>query len=129
MARKRDAAQPAEPVPQGDPTAPAETRQDGPAANVTPPAATDAAEARRSKWLPRFDSWGDHEAGVTVLEDRQNRRMTIKFDDKPSEAAREVMKGEPYGFKFDPDEQLWYKKFTPARRGRLAPKPTSWVSP
>jgi hypothetical protein len=120
MARKREAAQSAEQAPQGDPIPPAEARQDEPAGHETPPTAADAAEARRSKWLPRFDSWGDHEAGVVVLEDRQNRRMVVKFDDKPSEAVREVMKGEPYGFRFDPDEQLWYKKFSPgiARQAR-----------
>ena len=115
MARKREAAQPAEQAPQGDPTAPAEARQDGPAEHETPPAAADAGEARRSKWLARFNSWGDHEAGVVVIEDRENHRVAIKFDEKPSEAVREVMKKEPYGFRFDPEDKLWYKKFGPAR--------------
>jgi hypothetical protein len=113
MARKRAAEQPAEQALQGDPVAPVEARQESPPGQDTAPAG-DAGEPRRSKWLPRFDSWGDHEAGVTILEDRANRRMVVKFDDKPSKDVRDVMKGEPYSFKFDDQEQLWYKKFTPA---------------
>jgi hypothetical protein len=114
MARKREAAQPAEQAPQCDPTAPAETRHDTPTGHETPQAAADAGEARRSKWLDRFDSWGDHEAGVQVIEDRQNRRMVVKFDEKPSEAILQVVKSEPYSYDYDRENKVWYKKINPA---------------
>ena len=71
MARKRQAANPAEQAPQAEPTVPAETGQDAPTGHDTAPAAADAGEPHRSKWLARFNSWADHEAGVRLTEDRQ----------------------------------------------------------
>ncbi len=41
--------------------------------------------------------------------------MTIKFDEKPSEEVRALMKGEQYGFRFDGEDELWYKKVSPAK--------------
>jgi hypothetical protein len=83
-----------------------------------PPAASEgqAADApKKSKWAPRFGSFGDFGAGVHLIEDRQNRRMTIQFQEKPSEAVRALMKGEEYGFKFDAGDQVWYKRIDPAK--------------
>jgi hypothetical protein len=111
MARKREAALPADQASPSDPAAPAGASPEGAEA---PRAAADDTEARRSQWLNRFDSWGDHEAGVTVIDDRQNRRMIVKFQDKPSKDVRDVMKGEPYEYKFDDGEQLWYRKYSAA---------------
>jgi hypothetical protein len=78
----------------------------------------ESSEACKSKWLPRFDSWSDRQAGVFVIEDRENRRMTIKFHDKPSESIREVMK-QQYGYQFDREDTVWYKHINPAK-GRQA---------
>jgi hypothetical protein len=69
--------------------------------------APDAPPARKSKWVTRFGSWSDYEAGVHLIEDRQNRLMTIKFDEKPSEAVRKLLK-EQHGYRFEPEDQLWY---------------------
>jgi hypothetical protein len=44
-----------------------------------------------------------------LIEDRENRRMTIKFDAKPSEAVRALVKAEPYRFRYDGGDQVWYK--------------------
>ena len=41
--------------------------------------------------------------------------MTIKFDEKPSEQVRALMKGEPYGFRFDGEDEVWYKKISQAK--------------
>jgi hypothetical protein len=119
MSRKREAANPAAQAPQAQATAPAEAQQDAPAGQDAAPAPTDAGEPHRSKWLARFSSWGDHEAGVNLTEDRQNRRMTIRFDEKPSDAVRTLLK-EEHGYRFDGEDQVWYKPINPAkaRQGR-----------
>ncbi len=54
-----------------------------------------------------------------LTEDRENRRMTIKFDEKPSEAIRDLLKKQ-HSYQFDPEDQVWYKKINPAkaRQGR-----------
>jgi hypothetical protein len=112
MPRKRDAAKPASPATQpADAVPPAEPRQD---ASAEPAAADGAGEAPRSKWLPRFNSWDDQEAGVYLTEDRQNRRMTVRFAEKPPEAVRQLMK-EEYGYRFDSEDPLWYKPINPAK--------------
>src|SRR5579884_41880 len=101
MARKREAP-------------PAEARQDPPVDHDAVPAAADAGEAPRNKWAPRFGSWADREAGVYLTEDRQNRRMTVRFAEKPSDAVRKLAK-EEYGYRFDGEDQLWYKPINPAK--------------
>jgi hypothetical protein len=113
MARKRKAPQPAAQPPQAEPTAPAETPQDTPAEHDAASAAADASRAPRSKWVSRFGSWADHEAGVYLTEDRQNRLMTIRFNEKPPEAVRKLMKEES-GYRFDGEDQVWYKRISPA---------------
>jgi hypothetical protein len=87
-----------------------------PEANSPPagaPGSDEGVEEHKSKWLARFPAWLDADAGVHLIEDRQNRRMTIKFDEKPAAPVREVMKVE-YGYRFDGENQLWYKKMNPA---------------
>ena len=84
MARRKPAEQGDEAVNSAEQQAP---QAEGPAAGAGE--APDAAvPARKSAWLARFPTWTDAEAGVHLIEDRQNRRMTIKFDEKPSEAVR-----------------------------------------
>ena len=78
------------------------------------PAGEDAGPGAGSKWATRFSSWADHEAGVHLTEDRQNRRMTITFDEKPAEAVRKLLK-QDYGYRFDGEDQLWYKRINPAK--------------
>ena len=110
MARRKPNEQGDEPVNPGEQqAAPAEGQAAG--AGDAP----DAAPARKSTWLARFPSWTDPESGVHLTEDRQNRRMTIKFDEKPSEEVRALMKGEQYGFRFDGEDEVWYKKISPAK--------------
>ena len=110
MARRKPAEQGEEPVNPAEQQAPqAEGQAAG--AGETP----DAAPARKSTWLARFGSWSDYEAGVHLIEDRQNRRMTIKFDEKPSEKVRALMKGEQHGYRFDGEDEVWYKKISPAK--------------
>lgn len=83
-----------------------------------PSGAAESHEAEPSgkrPWVARFGSWGDHEAGVRLIEDRQNRLLTIQFDEKPSEAVRKVMKDE-YGYRFEPEDQLWYKRINQVKQ-------------
>lgn len=75
----------------------------------------DASPARKSNWVTRFGSWSDYEVGVHLIEDRQNRRMTIQFDEKPSGEVRALMKGEQYGYCFDAEDEVWYKKISRAK--------------
>ena len=78
----------------------------------SPPAdpSSAAPEAGKTQWNSRIGGgWGDFEAGVRLNEDHQNRRMTIKFDEKPSEEVRKLMK-EEFGYRFDGENQLWYKR-------------------
>ena len=83
MARRKPNEQGDEPVNPGEEQA---RQAEGQAAGAGE--APGAAPARKSAWLARFGSWSDYEAGLHLIEDRQNRRMTIKFDEKPSEAVR-----------------------------------------
>jgi hypothetical protein len=96
-----------------DPTeanvSPTENVGSGDAPPVTDP------DASKSKWVPRFGSFGDYEAGVHLVEDRENKRMLIKFDEKPSEQVRTLLKSPEYGYRFDGAEQVWYKFISQAR--------------
>jgi len=95
-----------------NPVQPQEQQADVPASGD--PASTAAPEAGKTKWNSRIGGgWGDFEAGVRLNEDHRNRRMTIKFDEKPSEEVRKLMKDE-YGYRFDGENQLWYKRINPA---------------
>ncbi len=114
MARRRQAAQSADEQPQAAEPVIQEPRREATAGPESAPAAAEAGQPRRSKWLDRFDSWGDHEAGVQVIDDRANRRMIVKFDEKPSDPVLQVVKTDPYSYKFDDKELLWHKKYTPA---------------
>jgi hypothetical protein len=121
MARNKAAAaeNPSHPEPQDGAGQAADSSPPPPAGDAAVPATADAGKAAGSKWATRFSSWADHEAGVHLTEDRQNRRMTIGFDEKPAEAVRKLLKQE-YGYKFDGEDQLWYKRINPAkaRQGR-----------
>ena len=110
MARRKPNEQGEETVSPGEQQAP-QAEKPGNGAGET----SDAAPARKNTWLARFGSWSDYEAGVHLIEDRQNRRMTIKFDEKPSEAVRALMKGEQHGFRFDGEDEVWYKKISQAK--------------
>jgi hypothetical protein len=89
------------------PTQVTETAQ---AASVADPSAEQPEPtAPKNKWLPRFGIFTDVQAGVHLVEDRANKRMTIQFTDKPSDAVRAVIKGEPYLYRYDGEEKLWYK--------------------
>lgn len=110
MARRKTAEQGDEPVNPGEQQAPQAEAQVA-AAGENP----DASPARKSNWVTRFGSWSDYEAGVHLIEDRQNRRMMIKFDEKPSGEVRSLMKGEQYGFRFDGEDEVWYKKISQAK--------------
>jgi len=70
---------------------------------------------KRSKWAPRFDSSSDNLAGVHLIEDRENDRMLIKFDEKPSEEVRALLKSQEHRYQFDGEEQVWWKKINPAK--------------
>jgi len=74
-----------------------------------------AADAAKSKWVSRFGSFGDYQAGLRLIEDRQNKRMTIQFQDKPSDAVRAVLKAKEHGFRYDPNDKLWYKPIDQAK--------------
>ena len=73
-----------------------------------------AGEKRKSAWIKNFGSFTDNLAGVSLSEDRENHIMVIKFDQKPSDEVRAALKAEPYGFRFNPDTQAWYKRISPA---------------
>ena len=109
MARRKPAEQGEEPVNPGEEQAP---QAEGQAAGAKE--APDAVPARKSAWLARFPTWTDAEAGVHLIEDRQNRRMTIKFDEKPSEPIRNLIKKE-HEWRFDGEDELWYKAVSPAK--------------
>jgi hypothetical protein len=95
--------------PQDNPTTPTDAG--------TEPAAGEqqAVDAGKSKWISRFGSFGDYQAGVRMIEDRQNKRMTIQFQDKPSDAVRAVLKSKEHGFRYDPNDKLWYKPIDQAK--------------
>jgi hypothetical protein len=62
-----------------------------------------------------FGIWGDDEVGVRLIEDRRNKRMTILFEDKPSEAVRALMRSEPYRYRAGHEEEVWFKQINPHR--------------
>jgi hypothetical protein len=41
--------------------------------------------------------------------------MAIKFDEKPSQDVRTLIKGDQYGFRFDCEDKVWYKKISKAK--------------
>jgi hypothetical protein len=85
----------------------------------TPPAQSaetgETEQGTKTAWAKRFGSWTDNLAGVHLTEDRQNRRMLIQFDEKPSAEVRALLKGEPYGYRFDAEDKAWYKPINPAK--------------
>jgi hypothetical protein len=70
---------------------------------------------KKSTWQSRFGIYGDYGAGVRLIEDRQNRRMTIQFEEKPSKAVHALLKGDKHGFRFDSGDQVWYKRIDQAK--------------
>ena len=96
--------------------APAESQETPPVNEPPVSSEGQAAEGpQKSKWVQRFGIFGDYEAGVRLIEDRQNRRMTIKFETKPSEPIRAVMKNPERGWRFDDEDEVWYKRINPAK--------------
>jgi hypothetical protein len=57
----------------------------------------------------------DVQAGVHLVEDRPNKRMTIQFAEKPSAEVLAVVKSEEFGYRYDTDEKLWYKRINQAK--------------
>ena len=114
MTRRKSSDEPATEA--ANPAVPAEQRTESqPALDVN---STEPAQQGKSTWASHFGSWADYEAGVKLIEDRENRRLTIKFDEKPSEAVRGLMKNPERGFRFDPDDQVWYKRLNHAKPGQ-----------
>src|SRR4051794_23784084 len=72
-------------------------------------------DEHKGTWLARFNTWTDNQAGVSVIEDRDNHRMTVKFDEKPSEAVRALLKDREHGYQFDASDQVWYKRIDRAK--------------
>lgn len=96
----------------------AQPQADSPPPNT--PGSDEAPGAGTGQWSWRVGGgWGDFEAGVRLNEEHRNRRMTIRFDEKPPEAVRTMMK-EEYGYRFDGENQLWYQRINPptARQAR-----------
>ena len=52
-----------------------------------------------------FGIAGDFEAGVRLFENRQDRLMVIKFDEKPSLAVIDTLKDA--GFRWNPRDKVW----------------------
>src|SRR5271168_3291836 len=104
MPRKRKSTTPSteNPTPTETPTIVAE-----PPAIEAPAAETPAAEPQadgqsfadrvgQRKWQAAPDPFGiakDNLAGVRLFESKQDRQMAIKFEDKPSQAVIDTMKG------------------------------------
>ncbi len=72
-----------------------------------------SAQPTKSPWQKRFGSFTDNMAGVRLIEDRENKRMMIQFNEKPSDAVRDMMKSEPYQYRYDTEQQVWYKPISP----------------
>jgi hypothetical protein len=49
-------------------------------------------------------------AGVRLFENRRDRQMAIKFDDKPAQAVIDRMKGA--GYRWNPSDQIWARPVT-----------------
>jgi hypothetical protein len=101
---------------EADETAPIEP-QDALPANEPPASSESQSEEgqKKRKWAPQFNNFGDYEAGVRVIEDRPNKRMTIQFAEKPSAEVLAVMKSKEYGYSYDIEDKLWYKRINPAK--------------
>lgn len=60
------------------------------------------------KWVYAPDPFGiatDYQAGVRLFESKQDRQMAIKFEDKPSQAVIDAMKGA--GYRWNPSDRIW----------------------
>lgn len=66
-----------------------------------------------------FGIAGDYEAGVRLFENRRERLMVIKFEQKPSTEVLSRLKDS--GFRWNPREQVWVHPIYPdeARRIRI----------
>lgn len=129
MARKREAAQPAEQAPQAEPTAPADTRQQAPAGNdfapvahdnvlpapptdATSPPAREPGDDAQQSWVKRASVIVDPEAGVKFHFDYEHHEAVITFNEKPSPellaAAKPILTGA--GFEWDKVSRDGWKK-------------------
>jgi hypothetical protein len=80
-----------------------------------PPAAEPSANGQanaespgQKKWQPAPDPFGiakDNVAGVRLFEDRLERQMVIKFEEKPSQAVIDRMK--EAGYRWKAAEKIW----------------------
>jgi hypothetical protein len=61
---------------------PAQSQADSSAADA--PGSDEAPKVGTSRWISRIGRWSDYGAGFRVIDDRENWRMMIKFDEKPS---------------------------------------------
>jgi hypothetical protein len=101
------------------PTATFASAEPGAATAVAEPPAVPAAEPNvngpthaegvsQRKWQPAPDPFGivkDNLAGVRLFESRQDRRVAIRFDDKPSQAVIDRMK--EAGYRWKAADKIW----------------------
>lgn len=111
MSRKRtpDQSSSTEPEPPAEPTA-ATAALEPPAPETTAPTQSfvERIEQERRKGPSAPDPFGiagDYEAGVRLFENRQDRLMAIKFDEKPSLAVIDTLKDA--GFRWNPRDKVW----------------------
>jgi hypothetical protein len=68
-------------------------------------------EERSGRIPDPFGIAGDNEAGVHLYENRQERLMAIKFDEKPSEDVRNCLK--EAGYRWNPRDEVWVHPVRP----------------
>ena len=81
---------------------------DPPAAEAKPEGKSFADRVGQRKRVPTPDPFPivtDAVAGVKLFEDKRDRLMAIKFDDKPSQAAIDMLK--EGGYRWNSKERVW----------------------
>jgi hypothetical protein len=81
---------------------------DPPAAEAKPEGQSFAGRVGQRKRTPAPDPFPiatDSLVGVKLFEDKRDRQMAIKFDDKPSQAVIDMLK--EGGYRWNPKEKVW----------------------
>jgi hypothetical protein len=68
-------------------------------------------ERQKGKGNDPFGIAGDYAVGVRLIEDRQDRLMVLKFDEKPSQAVIDRLKDA--GFRWNPRDKAWVYPIRP----------------
>ena len=92
---------------QGDDPAITRRKQKEPAAQTGEVPNEVAAAAKKQTWLARFPALDRRPKQEFTWWDRQNRRLTIKFDEKPSAAVRGVIAGRPVRLSASTARTVW----------------------